>query len=260
MTATDVIAPSRTHPGKQPAFKAVRVFYPLTCVILFALAIIGFGRFFVHGQAYPGREIAPPIKTLVIVHGIAMTLWMLILVVQPALIFRRKHRLHMAVGKFGAAIAAVIVVLGLMVGVRSAIVAPSEAIIWGFSPKQFMAVPLLSVLIFGAFIALGVYFRRKPAIHRNMMLLGTLSIMAAPISRIDTLNNFYVGGVWEQWFGPFFMTLILSAALLLVRSALTRSIDRVFAVGVAFLIASSIFIMQIAPTRAWDAFASLLVH
>ncbi len=260
MTATNVIAPDRIHPSKQPAFKAARFFYPLTCLILFALAIIGFGRFFVNGQAYPGREIAPPIKTLVIVHGIAMTLWMIVLMVQPALIFLRKHRLHMALGKFAAALAAVIVVLGLMVGVRSAIVTPSEAIIWGLSPKQFMAVPVLSVLIFGAFIALGVYFRRKPAIHRNMMLLGTLSIMAAPVSRIDTLNNFYVGGVWEKWFGPFFMTLLLSAALLLVRSALTRSIDRIFAGGVAILIASSIFIMQIAPTRAWDAFASLLVH
>lgn len=259
MNTTKAIAPDRARAGHRPTVKAARLFYPLTCLLLLALAIIGFGRFFAHGQAYPGREIAPSIKTVVIAHGLSMTLWMFILTAQPALIYWRKHRVHMALGKLGALLAVAILVLGVLVAIRSAQAAPPDAIIWGFTPKQFMAVPFISVVLFTIFIALGVYFRRKPALHRNMMLVGTLVTMSAAISRIDTLNNLYLGGVWEKWFGPFFMTLLLSILLLLIRCALTRSLDKILAVGVALLIASSVFIMQIAPTPAWEAFASLFV-
>lgn len=241
------------------SFRPERLFYTVAAALMLALAFIGFSRFYLHGRAYPNREIAAPIRALVIAHGVAMTGWLLLLLAQPLLILRRSHRVHMTLGRAGAVLAALILVLGLWLAIRSAAVTPPEARIWGLPPRQFMAVPFISALIFAAFVALGVIYRRKPRIHRPMMLLATLSAMSAAVSRIDPLNDLYLGTAWERHFGPFFLTLVIGVLLLAVRCALTRSFDRWFAMGLAALIVASAGIMHLATTDAWASFTSMLL-
>jgi len=55
-----------------------RWFYSVTSLGLLALMFVGFQLFYLHGQAYPGRPLTPPIRTLVITHACLMTLWMLL--------------------------------------------------------------------------------------------------------------------------------------------------------------------------------------
>jgi hypothetical protein len=235
------------------------MFYSGAAVLFLVLMFLGFQRFFVGGRAYPDRELAPPIRTLLVVHGVAMTAWVLLFIVQPLLIVGRKHRVHMALGKAGALLAAAIVVLGWQVGVESARVTPPEARIWGFPPRQFMIVPLVSIVTFAVFVAAGVWARRRADVHRPMMMCATLAALPAAVSRIDFLSNLYVGTVWESLFGPFFMTLVLGALLLAVRSFLTRSFDRWLAAGWAGLVLVSALMMQMAPGAAWDGFAGWLL-
>lgn len=252
-----VLSGSRSVAGSTSS--AVRFFYSAAAGLMLVLAFLGFSRFYLEGGAYPNRPITPPIKWVVIAHGVSMTLWLLLLFAQPMLIVGRKHAWHMVMGKIGAVLAALILVLGLWVSVRSASVTPAEMRIWGMSPREFMAVPFISAWIFAGFVALGVYYRKRPHIHRPMMLLATLSAMSAAISRIDPLNALYAGTEWERVFGPFFWTLVLGVALVAVRCVLTRSVDRWFAGGAAALIALNAGIVAIAPTKAWAAFATLLL-
>lgn len=170
---------------------ASRFFYTGVSAILILFVIWGFHHFYLQGRAYPGRELTPPIRTLVILHGIAMAAWMLLMLVQPLLVAIGKRRVHMAVGKIGAGIAALIVILGLKLGIESTRVAPPEAIIWGLTPKQFMAVPVLSILIFGGLVVAAVINRRRPEIHRSMMLLATMAALSAAVSRIDAISALY---------------------------------------------------------------------
>ena len=258
MSQTSAVSqnPSRLTPSP---FTPTRLFYTFAAALMLVLTFIGFSKFFLNGQAYPGRPIAPPIKTLVIAHGSAMTAWLLLLLVQPLLILRNQRRLHMTLGTLGAALATLILILGTWLAIQSATVTPPEARIWGLPPKQFMAVPFISVWIFAAFVALGIAFRRKPAVHRPMMLLATLSAMSAAISRIDPLNNLYLGTVWERLFGPFALTLALGVLLLIIRMIITRAFDRWFTLGMTALIALDLFIWQIAPTPAWQGFATIFV-
>ncbi|MCC6908100.1 MAG: hypothetical protein IT430_09185 [Phycisphaerales bacterium] len=259
MTQSQVMMPDRARAGRSSTSAAARYFYAAAAAVMVVLAFLGFSKFYLHGQAYPGREIAPPIRTLVIAHGVAMSAWLILLLVQPLLIVVRKHRVHMALGRVGAALAAAILVLGIWVGIQSARYTPPEAVIWGLSPKRFMAIPLIGVSVFAIFVALGVVYRRKPRIHRAMMITATLSALAAGVSRIDALSNLYVGTAWEQYFGPFLMTMVFAVALWLLRCAVTRSIDRALGIGVASLIAISLLTMQVARTAAWESFASMLV-
>ena len=236
-----------------------RLFYTGAALILLVLMLTGFQHFFLHGKAYPGRDIAPPIRSLIILHGITMSAWILLFLVQPLLIVSRNHRIHRSLGKIGAALAALIFILGWNAGIEATRIAPPDMIIWGLTPKQFMAVPIISVVIFVGFVAVGVWHRRRPAAHRPMLLLASLAAIPAAVSRIDAISALYRGTVWETLFGPFFGTLIVGALLLLVKCLLTRSLNRWFALGYAGLILASALIMQGAKTDAWDRLATFLL-
>jgi uncharacterized membrane-anchored protein len=113
----------RTSPSDRPSAGA-RLFHTLAAALLCVMMLVGFQQFYFHGRAYPGRDLAPPIRTLRIVHGSSMTLWMLLFLVQPLLIVARNRRLHMTLGKIGAVLAAAIVVVGVKTAIESVRVSP----------------------------------------------------------------------------------------------------------------------------------------
>lgn len=259
MSQTRAISPDQSSNSMRFSQSQVsRYFYAGASLLMLVLAFAGFSRFYLHGQAFPGRDIAPPIKALVIAHGIVMTIWLLLVITQSLLIVARKHKLHMLIGKIGAGFAVVVLGLGLLVGTRSAQVTPPEAQIWGLSPVRFMIVPYISVILFASFVGLGVVYNKKPAVHRSMMLLATLSVLGAGISRIDVLNKLYEGTVWDRLFGPFLMTCIFGAVLVAVRWAMTKSFDKVLAAGVVVLTLVGLATMYVGRTDAWLSIAKAI--
>ena len=245
---------------KSPRADRARFFYAGAAALLLVLTLLGFQQFYLHGRAFPDRPLAPPIRGLLIAHGVAMSAWMLLLLVQPLLIVNRKYRVHMRVGKIGAMLAACIFVLGFRVGIEAARVSPPEARLWNLPYKQFLAVPIISITIFAGFVAVGVWNRRRPEVHRPMMLLATLAAITAAVDRIDAITGLYRHTVWGTIFGPFVGSLAVGALLFLVKWALTRSFDRWYAMGYAGLVVASALVMRLATTHAWDQFASFLLR
>jgi hypothetical protein len=243
-------------PAKTP--DAARYFYSISAIVLFALMAIGFQQFYLHGKAYPNRPLAPPTRVAVISHGIAMSAWMVLFVVQPLLVATNNRKLHITLGKIGAVLSALIVILGMNIAIQSGKFTPPEAKIWGLPGKNFMAVPVISILLFAVFVAIGVIARKKPAIHRPMMFMAVMATMAAAVSRIDYLDSLYHMTIWERVFGPFFMTLVIGFVLFVIKTALTRSFDRYYALGFVALVAVNWFTWTIAPTDAWLSVANVL--
>lgn len=239
---------------------SIRIYYVGTAALAILLTLVGFHHFFFEGSAYPGRPITPPIRGLVIAHGLSMSAWLVVCIVQPVLIALGKRRAHMRFGRFGALVAVVALFLGLMLAVQSARVSPPENIIWGMTPKQFMAVPFFAVIFFATLVGLGLWYRRRPAIHRSMMVLATYATLSAAISRSDALNSLYVGTFFDWLLGPFFITQALCFVLVAAQFALTRSIDRWFAIGSIALTVAYAAVIRLAPTSAWKSLASILVE
>jgi small basic protein len=185
---------------------------------------------------------------------------MLLFLVQPLLIVSGNRRVHMTLGKAGAVLAACVVFLGLQVGIQAARVNPADMKLWGLAPKQFMAIPVISILMFAGFVIAGVWNRRRPEVHRPMMLLAVLAVIPAAIDRIDAIQSLYRGTMWGTIFGPFFSMLVIGLFLLLVKRLVTGSWDRWLAMGYAGLVIASALIMQLATMSAWDHVAWLLLH
>lgn len=228
--------------------------------MLLVLMLVGFQQFYLHGRAYPDREITPPIRTLVILHGTVMAAWILLFLVQPLLIVTANRRVHMMVGRIGAMIAACIVILGLQLAIESTRLRPPDAKVFGLLPKQFMAPQIIIIIIFGGLVTAGILKRRRREVHRTMMLLATLSVIPAAIGRMDTISALYHETMWERVFGPFLGMLVVAVTFLAVKWLLTRSLDWYYALGCAGLVVSSALIMQIATTRAWGQIAGFLLR
>lgn len=237
---------------------AARYFYSGAALVLLLLAFWGFENFYLHGRA-PEGEITPRIRVLVILHGMVMTVWMLIFATQPQLIARRKYRIHMALGKVGAAVAAAGVILGSFVAVESARSNPPDLLTWGLDPHQFLTFTLIPILLFGAFVAIAIGNRSRPDIHRPMMLTAVLAAMPPPLFRIEPVRTLFMDSLPGRVFGPFAPALVLGLIFLLVKWVLFRRFDRWLATGWAALVTSGALLMLIAPTAWWDRFASALV-
>lgn len=237
----------------------VRLLYAAAALLLFALMLLGFQQFYLHGRAYPAHPLAPPIRTWLIVHGVAMTLWVVTFVAQSLLIVGGGRRLHMAVGPFAVALAVAMVVLGLWLPIQTTRFEP-DITLWGLNRIHFMAISMIAILTFGAFVAVGLRYRRRAEIHRPMMLLATLSIIPAATDRITGLPNVYAASLLGPLFGPFLTAMVIGILFLAAKSLLTRSWDRWFATGLAVLIVIDLFAMRLAPTDVWGRFAAFLVR
>ncbi len=237
-----------------------RYFYSIATAALLVLTVVGFHLFYFRGQMYPGRPLTPPIKTLVITHGVAMSLWMLLAIFQPLLVASNNRKVHMNLGKVAAVIAACLVVLGFKLGIASNKVTPPDMMFGPLTPKQFLSVPILDITLFAIFVAIGVWFRKRAEIHRPMMFMATLAAVGAAIARIDYLNNLYRGTIWDKGFSLFFFTVVAGAVFLIAKCVVFRKIDRWFATAFAGMVVWFWMATQVATTGAWDAVAGFLLR
>jgi heme A synthase len=137
---------------------------------------------------------------------------------------------------------------------------PPELRVFGLAPKEFMAGPVLSILVFGLFVLLGVANRRRPEVHRPMMLMASLTIIGAALGRITPLSALYAGTWWETVFSAFLMQTILVAIVLAAKCIVFKSFDRWLATGFTAFTAVSVAISLGAKTQPWDQFATFLLQ
>src|ERR1700752_582691 len=242
---------ARVQPKKSP-----RYFYSVAAVVMLLIMLAGFYPYYLRGEGMGGRKISSQLVTLVLVHGAAMTAWLVLFFVQSLLIPARKLRVHMKLGWVAVAVALVVSVSGFMVAVQSVRVVPAIPF-WGMAYRQFLMVMLAEVSLFTLFVLAGVLSRKKPKIHRAMMLLASLSILAGATVRMPVLFPIFGEGGWAGIFGPI---LTRGAVFLLARSLLGRAFDRWFASGYAIMIVFYIAACKFAVSDAWGYLAKAILN
>jgi len=163
-------------------------FYRHFAIALSLFVIIGFSR------TYYLRFLSdlPPLETLVHLHGLVFSAWLLVFIAQTRLVAARRVDLHMKLGIAAMVLAVVIVVVSFATtAVKATIprVHPS-----GLTPSQFTIVGIASLLLFVVFLALGVAFRRRAAYHKRFMVLSMIAVISPAASRIVTQL-----GLREHW-------------------------------------------------------------
>lgn len=166
----------------RPARMVGRPFYLIMSLLMAAVFIGGFS------STVPDDFAAKPgLPLLLHVHGAVFTLWVLIFVAQPALIFRGSLRLHRTIGMAGAALALAMVIMGVaatLFSVRYHMI-PSF-----FPPRIFLVMNLLGILVFGGIVAAGIAMRHRTEWHKRLMLCATVSILGPGLGRLLPMGSF----------------------------------------------------------------------
>ena len=217
------------------------------------MMVVGFHPFITAGRGQGGRVIAPPIFRLVSLHGMAIASWYVLFFVQSMLITLRKRKLHMTLGWAAVAIGLTIAITGPLVAIRSVQITPPDFLFFGMLYSRFLLGMLTEIALFTGFVTAGLLLRKKPKVHRALMTLASLSILAGATVRMDFLYPLFGHTGWVGLYAPVFC---VGLALLLFRFAMTRTLDRGFAGGYAIFVIALIAADKLSATGAWDHLAS----
>ncbi len=235
--------------------KPERLFYTTARAIFLVLTVLGFRHYIFEGRHFDGSPIDPSMLATVIAHSSAIFAWFVLFFVQALLISTRNRRLHMKLGWSVLVIASAIAVTGPLVATRSIRLVPQQAV-FDWPGPQFLLIMYTEIALFVIFVAIGVLNRKRPRIHRPMMLLAGLVILTGATGRIPLVNSIFGFHTWIALFGP---VVALGAILLLVRAVMTRSVDREFATGYAVLVLVTVAAARLAVTNVWINWAGTIL-
>ena len=102
---------------------------------------------------------------------------------QTALVAGGRRDIHRRLGVAGAVLAAAMVVVGTILAIWNAREGRAPP---GVPPLPFLIIPLFDMLVFAPLVAAAVWYRRRPETHKRLMLLATLSLLAAAVARLPT--------------------------------------------------------------------------
>ena len=243
MSATPVIASSPPR-----AVRPDRALFVVGSVLVLVIVFAGFAPTFY----LKGLFSAPPLSNLLLVHGLVMSTWVALLVVQIALAEFGRTDLHRRLGVAGVGVAVLVVVIGtaaaLDAGRRGFSPAPQV------TPLMFLAIPLVDLLVFSILVGTAVAKRRKSATHKRLMLLATVSMLTPAVARlpIDALKQ--VG--LSAFFGVTIACVLLVVAIDTVRH---RRLHPAFGWGAALVIAAVPARINLAQSDAWVSIAGRLI-
>lgn len=238
--------------------KSDRFFHATAAALNLVIMFVGFSAFYTSGHGEHGRIIAPAIYPLVLVHGMAVTAWYVLSLAQALLITVKNRRFHMKLGWAAAGLVPVVAVSGVLVAIRSAQGAPGFVFFGMNYQLDFLLVMLTEIAVFTGLVIAGILTRKRPEIHRAMMLSASLSLLLGATTRIPSLVSLFGGDASRvAFFGPVF---VYAALLLLVRCLMTRSFDRWFATGYAVIVVVYLLAEQVSRTGAWHQMAAALLR
>lgn len=180
-----ITASFETEASATTQFKAFlcRYFYFCMSLVFAALVIAGFSRT-VNVALF---HASPPRPLLLWMHGAAFSMWIAFFFAQSSLVRVRKVSVHRLLGWFGAALAAVMVVLGFAVAVI--MTRFDISVLHQQGVDSFLSIPFVDMIVFGSCIALAIYFRKKPDFHRRLLFIPTCHLMDAAVARFDFIFN-----------------------------------------------------------------------
>ena len=240
--AIEVNETLQRHLYDRRLFMAAAIAFPL-------IVLIGFGRTYY----FMGLFDVPPLASrLVHLHGLLMTAWVALFATQVWFISSKRIRLHQRFGVAGIGLGVLIIAVGFVTAVRAAkygaAAAPPEIPL-----LSFLLIPLSDLVMFALLFGGAIYYRKKPAVHKRLMLLTALNFLPPAVARIPIESLQALGPLW--FFGFPSALALLCLGLDTWRNA---SVNKVFLAGTVALISSYVVRLMIMGTSAWTEVARWL--
>ncbi len=185
-TALDqrVLSRSPTRPAAQPRERPNDWFY-FCCAWLIAAAV-GYG--FAHTISENLLRATIPRPRILWIHAGAFFGWVGLFIVQTALVRSRRVRWHRRLGVVGLLLGAMIP----PIGIATALVMGRFDVVQGVHDPVYMAahlsIPLNDMIFFAGVLAAAAWWRKRPDIHRRLMLIASCLLTAAAFPRFPFIT------------------------------------------------------------------------
>jgi hypothetical protein len=215
---------------------------------LIGVTFIGFAPTYYLASIFDAPVLSPRVH----LHGIIFSAWMLLFFGQTGLIAARRADLHRITGMFGAALAAAVFILGIVVAIESGRL--------GHGPPTrnqpvFLIYPLTNMVLFGVFVTLGVLNRDRSEYHKRLMLLATVTLTITPLARISRMAGLPFD---PPPIGGMILSDLFLAALIAFDIRRGRLHPVTLWAGGAFLLSQPLRV-AIGASEPWQAFARMLI-
>jgi hypothetical protein len=225
-----------------------RWFYVSMSIAAVITVFAGFGPTYYLRPYYTTTPLMP----LLHLHGLVFTSWLVLFVTQTTLVAAHRTDIHRRLGILGGVIA----VLMILIGFSTAVIRAKQGAtpVPDVSPLSFLVVPIFDISVFAILIGAGFYYRRRPDVHKRLMMLATISVLDAAIARLPI-------AIMKAGPPAFFgLTDLFVLACILYDLVTLKRIHRATALAALLIIASQPLRLLLGGTHAWLVFAAWLTH
>lgn len=233
----------RSHAVSRRASRWSRLYIPVA-VLTIGIAIVGFWATY-YSHVLAGTVTTAPI---IQVHGAIFLGWLLLVTTQAVLAARGQMALHMQFGKavmiYGVCVVAIGIIaafaaFGIHLDAGNAMRARSQ-----------LFIGLTDILTFVPFLAAAWIFRRRPEVHKRLIIVATTILLIAPVHRM----SWFLGGpppplvpVLAIWLAPIYIGMMYD---LVTR----RIVHPVYVLGIVAIVYMKFWRMPMYRSEIYDAF------
>jgi hypothetical protein len=203
--------------------------------LMTVIVVLGFWPFY--SRLATGGTDAHPI---IYAHAAVFSGWLVLLLAQTWLVFRRRVGVHQRLGRFGIAYGMGMLLFGVVIS----FVVPALNVTSGRMTLDeaagFLVLPIGDMLLFGGFFIAGIMTRRNREAHRRLMVLAAVALIFPGAARFAMAAG--PGAVLAVWLSPLFAAMAHDAYVL-------RRVHRLYWVGLAVCLVafSRVALMEAEP-------------
>ena len=200
----------------------------------------------------------PPLSALLHIHGVVMSGWVVLLVIQTSLIAAHRVQWHRRLGVFGAVWAALVVVVGSITTLHAAVREVRAHTDFAASQVVITSLDLLQMLFFAGFVAIAVWQRHRPDYHKRLMALTIACMLPDALARLPV--SFMVGAAEVDLNLQIMLGLDVFILMLVGLDTIWhRRLHPDFAWGAFLFVAVFHLALHFTQSRAWIAFGESLL-
>ena len=182
---TATIARADTAVSAPARVRTKTAFYVTLSIFMVGLVLVGFWPTY-FGRLLRGDIARPPV---IQIHGLVFVGWMVLLVAQVVLAWRGRVQAHRRVGRWGIAYGALVLTMGIVASIAAPVMHVHAGEWTRDRAAGFLLIPLGDMVLFGSLFGAAIAYRRKPEIHKRLMVGATVALLFAAVGRIPTLDQ-----------------------------------------------------------------------
>jgi hypothetical protein len=232
------------------------LFYIGMAIVAMAITVAGFAP-----ALFDTNSRREQVNLAVIVHAAIFIAWLVLFLAQTILVSKGKISTHRKMGYGGVILAVLMVVSGYLTAInmtRRGFDLSGDLIQGTEDPISLLALQLGDILTFGILVGFAVWYRRRPDIHKRLMLFATVgALLPAALTHIIGHSSVLRAVQFPIIVIPLFLLLFASA--IRDRIYLGRIHHVSLWVAIVMFLWSNVRAVVIGPSETWHKFANWLI-